>query len=180
MVVIQWKAIACVWEDLEEATFETGAKSQVQRKEPGISGRESTFLILFFPLWLFHLGPILRLISFHPMHKNWYFTGFHPQPTFLLIFTSLELCQPLTSHMPLTPNSKSLALILPPSFRSNYLNASEVSPPPSWHRKHVTVKFISSPPPVFLILVGGTTLCPVTQAKTQRVIPVLFLPHSTQ
>lgn len=105
-----WKCctqvMAFIWDDLKEATLETGAKSQVQMKKPGNSGQESLFLILFLPLWLFHLGPILGLIFFLPMHKNCYLTAFHPWPTSLLASMSVEFSQTLTSCMQLTLKCK--------------------------------------------------------------------------
>lgn len=85
-------------------------------------------LILSFP-WLFLLGLILGLTFFHPTRKNRCLPGFHFQST-LLIAMSLEIAQPFTSRMPFTTKSKSLALILPPSFRFNYPRASEMSPSP--------------------------------------------------
>ena len=105
------KVMTFIWDDLKEATFETGAKAQVQMKKPGTSGQESLFLILpsslTIPPWSH------SWIVFLPMHKNCYLTAFHSWPTSLLVSLSVEFSQTPTSCMPLTLKCKPHILSFP-------------------------------------------------------------------
>lgn len=131
--------------------------------------RSQAFLILFLPLWLFHLDPILGLIFFHPKNKTWYSAMFHSQPTSLLISMSVELSKLFTSCVTLTFKSKSAArslLKLQIQLSKCLWDVSSTFMVPQTCHSEIFLL------PVSLTFVSGTTLCPVSQTKILTVIPI--------
>lgn len=149
------------------------AKLQVQMKEPGISSHKSNIPDSFPSLLLF-LHPILGLI-FYPMYKNWYSSGFHPQPSFSLCLWNYLNHSHHICHWLSNVNFYSWSFLQASDPIIQGLQRGFFYP---WHFKHVIVKFASSPPPVFPVLLGGSTLCSL-KPKPRESSLILLLLHST-